>query len=30
MKRLTFLLAILSFGTLCWAGSERQDAVTRD
>jgi lipid-binding SYLF domain-containing protein len=29
MKRLTFLLAILSFGTLCWAGSERQDAVNR-
>lgn len=29
MKRLMFLLAILSFGTLCWAGSERQDAVNR-
>jgi lipid-binding SYLF domain-containing protein len=29
MKRLVFLLAILSCGTLCWAGSERQDAVNR-
>jgi lipid-binding SYLF domain-containing protein len=29
MKRLMFLLAILSFGTLSWAGSERQDAVNR-
>jgi lipid-binding SYLF domain-containing protein len=29
MKRLTFLLAILSFGTLCWARSERQGAVNR-
>ena len=29
MKRLMFLLAILSCGTQCWAGSERQDAVNR-
>jgi SH3 domain-containing YSC84-like protein 1 len=29
MKRLMFLLVILSFGTPCWAGSERQDAVNR-
>jgi len=29
MKILMFLLAILSLGTLCWAGSERQDAVNR-
>ena len=29
MKRLTFLVAVLNFGTLCWAGSERQEAVNR-
>ena len=29
MKKLMCLLAILSFGTLCWASSERQDAVDR-
>lgn len=29
MKKLMFLLAILSFGTLCWAGSERQEAINR-
>jgi SH3 domain-containing YSC84-like protein 1 len=29
MKNLMFLLAILSFGTLCWARSERQVAVNR-
>jgi lipid-binding SYLF domain-containing protein len=29
MKKQMFLLAMLSFGTLCWAGSERQDAVSR-
>jgi lipid-binding SYLF domain-containing protein len=29
MKRLILLLAILSLGTSCWAGSKRQDAVNR-
>jgi len=29
MKRLMFLLAILSLGTQCWAGSKRQDAINR-
>ena len=29
MRKLMFLLAILSLGTLCWAGSERQEAVSR-
>lgn len=29
MKKSMFLLAMLSFGTMCWAGSERQDAVNR-
>jgi lipid-binding SYLF domain-containing protein len=29
MKKLMLLLAMLSFGTLCWAGSERQNAVDR-
>ena len=29
MKKLMFLFAMLSLGTLCWAGSERQDAVDR-
>ena len=28
-KKATFLLAMLSLGTLCWAGSERQNAVAR-
>ncbi len=29
MKRLTILVAILSFGTPCWAKSAREDAVNR-
>jgi lipid-binding SYLF domain-containing protein len=29
MKTLRCLFVLLSFGTLCWAGSERQDAVNR-
>jgi SH3 domain-containing YSC84-like protein 1 len=29
LKKLMFLFAMLSLGTLCWAGSERQDAVDR-
>jgi SH3 domain-containing YSC84-like protein 1 len=29
MKKATFLIAMLSLGTLCWAGSARQDAVDR-
>jgi len=29
MKKLMFLLAMLSLGTLCWAGSGRQDATDR-
>ncbi|HWO30588.1 MAG TPA: hypothetical protein VNO32_17470 [Candidatus Acidoferrum sp.] len=29
MKRLILVFAMLSFGTVCWAGSERQDAVDR-
>jgi SH3 domain-containing YSC84-like protein 1 len=29
MKKLMFFFAMLSLGTLCWAGSERQDAVDR-
>lgn len=29
MKRLMVLLAILSLGARCWAGSERQDAINR-
>jgi lipid-binding SYLF domain-containing protein len=29
MKRLMFLLAMLSLGTLCWAGSAREDATDR-
>ena len=29
MKRLVFLLALLSFGTMCRASSERQEAVNR-
>jgi lipid-binding SYLF domain-containing protein len=29
MKKLMFLLAILSLGTFCWAGSGRQDATDR-
>jgi lipid-binding SYLF domain-containing protein len=29
MKKLMFFFGMLSLGTLCWAGSERQDAVDR-
>jgi len=29
MKQLIFVLAILSLGTLCWAGSAREDATDR-
>src|SRR5713101_9523886 len=29
MKKLMFLLAMLSLGTLCWAGSAREDATER-
>lgn len=29
MKRLMFLLAVLSLGTLCWAGSAKEDATDR-
>src|SRR4029077_18768726 len=29
MRKLMFFFAMLSLGTLCWAGSERQDAVDR-
>jgi lipid-binding SYLF domain-containing protein len=29
LKNLMFLFAMLSLGTLCWAGSERRDAVER-
>jgi lipid-binding SYLF domain-containing protein len=29
MKRIMFVLAALSFGTLCWAGSAREDATDR-
>src|SRR5579864_4243477 len=29
MKKLMFLFLMLSLGTLCWAGSKRQDAVDR-
>jgi SH3 domain-containing YSC84-like protein 1 len=29
MKKVMFLLAILSLGTLCWAGSAREDATDR-
>jgi lipid-binding SYLF domain-containing protein len=29
MKKVMFLLAMLSFGTLCWAGSAREDATDR-
>src|SRR5712664_4128966 len=29
MKKIMFLLAMLSFGTLCWAGSAREDATER-
>jgi lipid-binding SYLF domain-containing protein len=29
MKKLMFLLAVLSLGTLCWAGSAREDATDR-
>jgi lipid-binding SYLF domain-containing protein len=29
MRKLMFFFAMMSLGTLCWAGSERQDAVDR-
>jgi lipid-binding SYLF domain-containing protein len=29
MKKVMFVLAMLSFGTLCWAGSAREDATER-
>jgi len=29
MKKITFLLAMLSLGTLCWAGSAREDVTDR-
>ena len=29
MKKIMFLLAMLSFGTLCWAASAREDATDR-
>ena len=29
MRKLMFFFAMLSLGTLCWAGSERQDAINR-
>src|ERR1700688_3603964 len=29
MKKLMFVLAMLSLGTLCWAGSAREDATER-
>jgi len=29
MKKVTFVFAILSLGTLCWAGSAREDATDR-
>src|SRR6202043_3125961 len=29
MKKVMFLLAMLSLGTLCWAGSAREDATER-
>jgi SH3 domain-containing YSC84-like protein 1 len=29
MKKIMFLLAMLSLGTLCWAGSAREDAIER-
>ena len=29
MKKAMFLLAMLSLGTLCWAGSAREDATER-
>ncbi|MGC2195481.1 MAG: hypothetical protein WA628_12460, partial [Terriglobales bacterium] len=29
MKRIMFVLAMLSLGTLCWADSARQDATDR-
>ena len=29
MKKVTFLIAMLSLGTLCWAGSAREDATER-
>src|SRR5580658_8939229 len=29
MKKIMFVLAALSLGTLCWAGSAREDAIER-
>ena len=29
MRKVMFLLAMLSLGTLCWAGSAREDATDR-
>jgi len=29
MKKVMFVLAMLSLGTLCWAGSAREDATDR-
>jgi hypothetical protein len=29
MKRILILLAMVSLGTLCWAGSAREDATER-
>ncbi len=29
MKKVMFLLAMLSLGTLCWAGTAREDATDR-
>jgi lipid-binding SYLF domain-containing protein len=29
MKKVMFVLAMLSLGTLCWAGSAREDATER-
>jgi hypothetical protein len=29
MKNVLFLIAMLSLGTLCWAGSAREDATDR-
>src|ERR1700688_3867150 len=29
MKKVVFVLAMVSLGTLCWAGSAREDAIER-
>jgi len=29
MKKVMFLLAMMSLGTLCWAGTAREDATDR-